>query len=300
MSAKPEAGPLPPIAGVAPGPETAAAGGIHAVTVPQLGVNDPKATLVRWLVADGATVSVGSLICELETTKATIEVEADRSGTIVLLAEAGDEVPVGAPLGWIGDDRSALEAARAAQRLARDAVAAARPEGLRATRKAERLAQSLGIDIDDVIAAGNGGMIRERDVRAAYDRLQGGAGDKRSAVPERFELARAADPLPSTAPAVARSRCGKTPRPETPWTWSAFLTTPRIGPASFVIGRCSPAAIWRPCAMPGPSAWRWRSATARCVSTFSTGAGMWGWRRSRWSIPRRWWHRARPSAAAAT
>ena len=66
-----------------------------AVTVPQLSISMEDAKVSRWLVDDGDAVRAGQFVVEVETDKATEEVEAPVSGTIAdILAEEGDEVKV--------------------------------------------------------------------------------------------------------------------------------------------------------------------------------------------------------------
>jgi pyruvate dehydrogenase E2 component (dihydrolipoamide acetyltransferase) len=74
------------------------------VTVPRLGDDMESGVLIRWLVEDGATVSRGDPIYELDTDKVTQEVEAEADGTIRIVAQPGASLPVGATLAWIGAD----------------------------------------------------------------------------------------------------------------------------------------------------------------------------------------------------
>ena len=72
--------------------------------------------LARWLVAVGDAVQAGDLLAEVETDKATMEVEADEDGTLsqVLVPEATEGVKVGEVIALIAP---AGEAAPASQRL---------------------------------------------------------------------------------------------------------------------------------------------------------------------------------------
>jgi pyruvate/2-oxoglutarate dehydrogenase complex dihydrolipoamide acyltransferase (E2) component len=72
------------------------------VTVPRLGDEMESGVLIRWLVADGAHVSRGDPIYELDTDKVTQEVEAEADGPIRIVAEPGGSYGVGATLAWIG------------------------------------------------------------------------------------------------------------------------------------------------------------------------------------------------------
>jgi pyruvate/2-oxoglutarate dehydrogenase complex dihydrolipoamide acyltransferase (E2) component len=61
----------------------------------------PTATLVRWLVADGARVEAGQAICEIETSEASTEIEAVRSGILHHLKREGDAIDPQEPLATI-------------------------------------------------------------------------------------------------------------------------------------------------------------------------------------------------------
>jgi pyruvate dehydrogenase E2 component (dihydrolipoamide acetyltransferase) len=66
------------------------------VILPALGMAQDTGKIVRWLKAQGAQVTRGEALLEIETDKATVEVEAPASGLLAqIMAAAGDEVPVG-------------------------------------------------------------------------------------------------------------------------------------------------------------------------------------------------------------
>jgi pyruvate dehydrogenase E2 component (dihydrolipoamide acetyltransferase) len=66
------------------------------VIMPALGVAQEKGTLLNWLKAEGQSVTKGEPLMEIETDKATVEIEAPASGILAnVIASPGDEVPVG-------------------------------------------------------------------------------------------------------------------------------------------------------------------------------------------------------------
>jgi pyruvate dehydrogenase E2 component (dihydrolipoamide acetyltransferase) len=66
------------------------------VIMPALGVAQKTGTLLKWLKAEGQSVSKGEPLMEIETDKATVEIEAPASGVLSqVIAKAGDEIPVG-------------------------------------------------------------------------------------------------------------------------------------------------------------------------------------------------------------
>ena len=72
------------------------------VIMPALGVAQQTGTLLKWLKAEGQTVTKGEPLMEIETDKATVEIEAAASGVLTQIsAKAGDEVPVGQTIALI-------------------------------------------------------------------------------------------------------------------------------------------------------------------------------------------------------
>jgi pyruvate dehydrogenase E2 component (dihydrolipoyllysine-residue acetyltransferase) len=66
------------------------------VIMPALGVAQQTGTLLKWLKAEGQSVSKGEPLMEIETDKATVEIEAPTSGILTqVVAKPGDDVPVG-------------------------------------------------------------------------------------------------------------------------------------------------------------------------------------------------------------
>jgi pyruvate dehydrogenase E2 component (dihydrolipoamide acetyltransferase) len=69
------------------------------VALPKLGMNQEDGTIVRWVVAEGATVRAGEPVVEVETDKATVEVESPSSGILAkILRKEGEVVPINAVL----------------------------------------------------------------------------------------------------------------------------------------------------------------------------------------------------------
>ncbi len=85
------------------------------ITMPALSPTMEKGTLARWLVREGDEVKAGDLIAEIETDKATMEVEAVEEGRIarLLVPEGSEDIPVGQPIAILleeGEDAGALAA----------------------------------------------------------------------------------------------------------------------------------------------------------------------------------------------
>jgi pyruvate/2-oxoglutarate dehydrogenase complex dihydrolipoamide acyltransferase (E2) component len=71
------------------------------VLLPKIGFAMNEGTLARWLVEDGAVVSAGQPLYELESEKSVQEVEAPASGRLRIRAGVGESYMVGAVLGEI-------------------------------------------------------------------------------------------------------------------------------------------------------------------------------------------------------
>lgn len=108
--------------------------------------NSESALLSEWLVDDRAEVRKGQPVCVVETSKASIEIEAAGAGTLVRLVGADVEVELGSSIGVIAESDGELEAAIA--RAEASAPPPAAVDGPRnVTKKAAARAAELGVDI---------------------------------------------------------------------------------------------------------------------------------------------------------
>src|ERR671918_2992474 len=90
------------------------------VLMPALSPTMEKGNLAKWLKKEGDPVKAGDVIAEIETDKATMEVEAVDEGTLgkILIPEGTADVAVNTPIAVIlgdGEDASAADAAKPAQ-----------------------------------------------------------------------------------------------------------------------------------------------------------------------------------------
>src|SRR6202162_1089724 len=84
------------------------------VLMPALSPTMEKGNLAKWLKKEGDPVKSGDVIAEIETDKATMEVEAVDEGTLgkILIPEGTNDVAVNTPIAMIlaeGEDRAALK-----------------------------------------------------------------------------------------------------------------------------------------------------------------------------------------------
>lgn len=199
------------------------------ITMPALSPTMEEGNLSKWLVKEGDKVAPGDVIAEIETDKATMEVEAVDEGTvakivvpagtegvkvnalIAVLAEEGEDVAAAAKGAGAAPkaeapkeepkpaeakkEAAALAAAPAPARSEQPAVAPAVNKGERvfASPLARRIAKDAGVDISAVKGSGPHGRVIQRDVEAAL--ASGGA----KAVSAQAESAAAPKPMSDDA-----------------------------------------------------------------------------------------------------
>jgi pyruvate dehydrogenase E2 component (dihydrolipoamide acetyltransferase) len=155
------------------------------IRMPRLGHSMTEGTLVAWLAKPGDRVHAGQIVLTIETDKAEYEVEAPVDGLLAdpLVVES-QTAAVGAVLGWVlepGEVRPSAPAENASgaaiqPRKGRAAPTRAAQGRVRASPKARRLAETLGIELAAVAASGSDGLVTEADVeRAAQKGDEAGA-----------------------------------------------------------------------------------------------------------------------------
>lgn len=126
--------------------------------MPALGMSQDTGRLVAWLHGEGDAVARGEPLMEIETDKATVEIEAPASGVLAAVtAQPGDDVPVGQTIAVI------LAPGEAPAGPAR-AASAERAERVAASPKARRLAAERGLDLAAVAGSGPGGAVKGVDL----------------------------------------------------------------------------------------------------------------------------------------
>jgi pyruvate dehydrogenase E2 component (dihydrolipoamide acetyltransferase) len=159
------------------------------ILMPALSPTMEKGNLSRWLKKEGDPVKSGDVIAEIETDKATMEVEAVDEGVLakIIVPEGTADVAVNQVIGVIaggGEDVSAastaappkpaaVEAPKAEERPqavpAAEHESATKRNGARifASPLARRIAKQASLDLAGVTGSGPHGRIIERDVKAA-------------------------------------------------------------------------------------------------------------------------------------
>jgi pyruvate dehydrogenase E2 component (dihydrolipoamide acetyltransferase) len=80
------------------------------VAMPRLSDSMEEGTILKWLKSDGDSVSKGDELVEIETDKANMTYESDQDGTLSIVAQEGDTLPVGETIARIGEGGGSREA----------------------------------------------------------------------------------------------------------------------------------------------------------------------------------------------
>jgi len=153
----------------------------EAVVMPKLGNTVESAIILGWHVAVGDRVSAGDLLCEIETDKATLEIESTASGILLAqLCAEGEEVPVLSNIAVVGCEGESsakfapdLQGRPVASGDGIAVAAAPAPRKLiKISPRARNMAQRQGIDAESIAGSGPDGRIIERDIEAALRRAK--------------------------------------------------------------------------------------------------------------------------------
>jgi pyruvate dehydrogenase E2 component (dihydrolipoyllysine-residue acetyltransferase) len=165
------------------------------INMPKLSDTMEEGTVVEWKKKTGDPVKKGEVIAEVESDKATFDLESEADGVLNILVEQGVPAKIGAPIARIGDTAPAKSAAKEAPKeTAKEAPKAEKaappppppapkpgPEPtsatngsdgpatveVRASPLARRLAAELGVNLANVQGTGPEGRIVKEDVEAA-------------------------------------------------------------------------------------------------------------------------------------
>lgn len=158
------------------------------IKVPAVGESISEVTLVKWLKQEGAYVDRDEVIAELESEKATFEVNAEKAGVLKTIGKEGDTLKIGDVVAQIDEtaprpEGKAPEAAPAAAAQASNGAPAAAkqptatpaaqgpvtaiPNDIKATPVAAAIISDKRIDAGSITPSGSGGKILKNDVLEA-------------------------------------------------------------------------------------------------------------------------------------
>jgi len=159
------------------------------INMPKLGFDMAEGVLVRWVRQVGEPIKKGEVLAEIETDKATVEVESHFSGIVLQhLVDPGTSVPVNDPIAVVGAAGEVISNSSLVSAGSKPAATPVSPAEKADTPKTEQPAQSLitnnqspvvkasplakkiarekGVDLGAVVGTGPGGRIVRRDIEA--------------------------------------------------------------------------------------------------------------------------------------
>ena len=145
------------------------------ILMPALSPTMTEGNLARWLVAEGQAVAAGDVIAEIETDKATMEVEAVDDGVLgrIVVPEGSEGIAVNAVIGvLLGEGEGDDDIADIAAPTPAKAPAAAPANGedrTPASPLARRMAAQAGLDIAAIAGSGPHGRVIKADIDAALE-----------------------------------------------------------------------------------------------------------------------------------
>ena len=174
----------------------------ETISMPKLGFDMAEGLLVRWVKQVGENINKGDVLAEIETDKATVEVESSASGVVLShIVDQGSIVPVNAPIAIVGAAGEKVDAPAAAPKAEAKAeeksaaptqptaapvaqVSAHAESGpVKASPLARKVAKDNGVNLSSVQGTGPGGRVVRKDVEAALAGGQTSKVESRPATP---------------------------------------------------------------------------------------------------------------------
>ncbi len=193
---------------------------VETISMPKLGFDMAEGLLVRWVKQVGENINKGDVLAEIETDKATVEVESSASGVVLqLIVEQGTMVPVNAPIAIVGtagekvdapattspkaevktDEKPAPQSAPTSSPALAPNTSVDQTQGkpapvqqtsapletgpVKASPLAKKIASDNKVDLSNVQGTGPGGRVVRKDVEAALSSDQPSATSRQPASP---------------------------------------------------------------------------------------------------------------------
>lgn len=163
----------------------------ETINMPKLGFDMAEGTLIRWVKQVGEQINKGDVLAEIETDKATVEVESPASGVVLEhIVEQGAVVPVNAPIAIVGAEGEKVDAPKTAPSKVEgqksdaapqtqekpattppavsppETVVSGQPSVVKASPLAKKIARDNNLDLSRIQGTGPGGRVVRKDVEA--------------------------------------------------------------------------------------------------------------------------------------
>lgn len=184
----------------------------ETINMPKLGFDMAEGTLVRWVKQVGDNINKGDVLAEIETDKATVEVESPASGVVLQhIVEQGAVVPVNAPIAIVGaaGEKVNTQSATTNQKVedektktetppqfsgkadsvpptfssSKTSAISGQPSGVKASPLAKKIAKDNNLNLASIQGTGPGGRVVKKDVEFALSSGQPSTVSKSSSQP---------------------------------------------------------------------------------------------------------------------
>lgn len=206
----------------------------EVIRMPRMSDTMEEGNIIGWLKEEGETVEAGETLAEVETDKATMELDSYFDGILLHIAVKEGQVPINGVIAVIGeegedwkaaiadagdetsestekeeqkDDSSASEASQETEQADTSTESANEDERVKASPLARSMAKDANIDLNSISGSGDNGRIIKRDIEAAIE--------QKSAQP-----APAPSPAPASAPAAAAAPAKEEAPAVTPFAYN--------------------------------------------------------------------------------
>ncbi len=195
-----------------PANTSAAAASVIEMKVPAVGESVTEVTIASWSKKDGDQVALDEVLCELESDKATFELPAEAAGTLRIVAQAGETLPIGALIAKIEVGAGAVSAAPATTPAPQPVPAPAAPEATTNGQNgnsyaahypspaAAKILDEKGVNAQQVSGTGVGGRVTKEDAMKASPAPAQAAPQPAAPAPKP------ATPAPAPVPAASGER----------------------------------------------------------------------------------------------
>ncbi|WP_347551814.1 dihydrolipoamide acetyltransferase family protein [Pseudalkalibacillus hwajinpoensis] len=152
--------------------------------MPKLGMSMEEGTLVEWVKEKGAPVKKGETVAVISSDKIEKDIESPGDGYLIeMTAELNDVVPVGKPIGYIGEEseqviQQSSESSEVREETATSVEVLDRPEPIvskkrnkiRISPAAKKLANKVGLNVEELNGTGPNGRVTRADVEKAIQK----------------------------------------------------------------------------------------------------------------------------------
>jgi 2-oxoglutarate dehydrogenase E2 component (dihydrolipoamide succinyltransferase) len=143
------------------------------IKVPTVGESISEVSLAKWLKKDGQWVERDEVLAEIESEKATFEINAEKAGLLQIKVQEGDTLAIGDVVCFIDENAQRPEGLKveqipAKEKIVSEAVTSSKPAtDVKATPVAAAIIADKKIDAKAIAASGSGGKILKQDVLEA-------------------------------------------------------------------------------------------------------------------------------------